>query len=132
MRFEVGVGQRPVGKGGPGDLAVEGTLAEIALVKAPVVGGEVDRAAAHLTAVSDGFERHGRFVFVAAVGDGLDARIVGEALAADVVNLVVGEILLAKVRPLLQDNDAEAGGGEFLGHDSARGAGADDNEVHRF
>ncbi len=55
--------------------------------------------------------------------------VVGERLLIDALDLVVGEVRLFEVRPLLQDDDAKAGGGKFFGDDAARRARADDNEV---
>jgi hypothetical protein len=92
----------------------------------------VNGAAAHLPAVFDGLQRLGLLGFGLAVRRRLDARVVGERGLEGVLDLVVGEVLLAQVWALFEHHDTETRNREFLGDDAARRAGADDEEVHRF
>jgi hypothetical protein len=50
----------------------------------------------------------------------------------ETLDLVMHEVLLSKVRALLEDDDPEACGRELLGHHTASSAGADHDEVDRL
>ncbi len=130
--LKVGVGDGPVGKAGAGDGAFLAGLDEVDFVKAPVVRGEVNRAAADQLAVHDAGLLLGFVLRRAAKGLRLLAPIVGQLRIAPVEKFVVTEILGRLPRALFENDDAESILRELARQHAARCAAADDNEVHRF
>src|SRR4051812_38848463 len=89
VRFEIGIADRPIRERGSWNLAVQATLVEIALVKTPVIAGEVNRPAADLTAVFNCFDDFRGLVLTLAKGDGLQLRIVCQSGLKSVLNFIV-------------------------------------------
>ena len=56
--------------------------------------------------------------------------MIGEQVFLKNFDFVVRKIGFGKVRPLFEDDDAEAVGGKFFGEHAARGAGPHDDKVH--
>src|SRR5947209_3746958 len=79
VRLEIGVADRPVGERSARNITEEAALVKIALMEAPVITGEVYRAAAYLSSVFNGLEHLRRLVLVFAIGDWLQLRIVGQS-----------------------------------------------------
>ena len=134
VRLEIRVRDGPIVQTGAGHAAPLALLLEIRFPQAPVVGGEVDRAAAHLPSVLDdalGWYG-GLFCVRLPVCVRLAFQVIGHGREHGVLDFVVLEILFAQVGTLLQNHYAEARSGKFLGHDAARPARADDQEIDFF
>src|SRR6185295_13335662 len=71
IRLEVGVTDRPIGEPGSLDWSLPASLDEIDFVEAPVIRGEVHRAAADQTTILDHGSRHGCLRLRGAEGVGL-------------------------------------------------------------
>ncbi len=130
--LKVGVGDGPVGKAGARDGAFLARLDEIDFVKAPVVRGEVYRAAAHQLAIHDARLLLCFVLRSLAERLRLLAPVVGERRIAPVEIFVVTEILRGLPWPLLEHHNAEAILRKLARQHATRGATADDDEVHRF
>src|SRR6266481_8393135 len=130
VRLKVGIGNRPIGKGGAGNIADLAVFLEIDFVETPEVGGEVDAAAADATAIENGLLFPGGFLGRLAESDGMDVDLVGEQALDEDFSFVVREIFFAEIFALFEDNHAETVGGEFFRKDASGRAGADDDKIH--
>ena len=94
----------------------------------------MDCSAAHLPPILDHFRARHRSPcgLRIPVRVRLAPQVVGHGREHGVLDFVVLKIFLAEIGPLLQDHHAEAGGGKLLGHDPARRARADDQEIDFF
>ena len=120
--LKVGVGDRPVGKAGPGNRAFLAGFDEVNLVKAPEVGSEVHSAAADHASVDECRLLLGFVVRRLPEGRRLFLRIVRQQrLCRDAV-LVMGELLAIEPGPLLKSDHAESVARKFAREHAARRA----------
>ena len=98
-------------------------------MKAPEVRCVVNRATADLLTVEYGWLLDRCLGFGLAESVGLALPVIHQEALAQKLDLVVCEVLLTQVRALLQNNDTEARGGEFLGDHAARRTGSDHDKV---
>jgi hypothetical protein len=108
VRLHLGVGHGPIGEVRAGDRALLTALDEIDLVKAPVVRGEVHRAATNQTSILQDALFRRDIVGRCAVGVGLRVPVVRERRHRGDRELVVLEVGCAKVRPLFEHDDTKA------------------------
>ena len=107
-------------------------------MKAPVISGEVDGAAADALAINNRRLAYRLVPFSPSKSVWLERVIIGQNLASNVrwiVNifesqLIVNKLLGPDIRTLLENHDLEPCSRELLSDDRACAAAADDNEVH--
>ena len=133
IRFQLLIGDRPVGQRRAGNVTVHSVLLKIQRVETPVIGGEMHAAAADALGVE-----HVRIVgmevrlLIGAVAEGLWRDPIGlhQLIGEPVGQLIVMKVALLHVRAAFHDDDAVSGLRQLAGQDPAGGAGTDDDEIH--
>ncbi len=96
-------------------------------MQAPVVPGEVNRAAAHEFSIHQVIAGLGVFLF--GLAEGLLLLVIHQRTEGGLLVLVVREVAFVKKWSLLEDHYTESIGGKFFGEDAARGTRSDDDEI---
>src|SRR2546423_12637214 len=98
-------------------------------MKAPVITREMHRPTANLPSVFDRLHHFGWLVFVVAVSDRLNFRVVRQARLKSVLDLIMRVVLFAVIRSLLENNHAKSCSSQLFRHDAARGPGANNEKI---
>ena len=127
--LELGVGDRPVGERGAGQVAGHGAQAEVVLGESRQPALPMDRAAAHhLRHRAEQLDAR-RLVGGGAHGARIEQRVGPEIVAVDIGELVAAEGLARPPRAALQRHHLDATLGQDLGRGRTRSAGTDDADL---
>src|SRR5262245_24102272 len=132
IRLEIRIGDWPVFQTSSRNGALPRTLHEINLVEPPIVGGEVNTAAADQPAIPDHWLDTSLNVFRIAKCGWLQVRVIGKRIQVERPKFLMIELTRLNTWSLLQYDYTKTIGRQFLGEDAAGGSGTDDYEVHRI
>src|SRR6266478_1142793 len=130
--LEIRVSNWPVFQTRSRNWTPPGTLHEIDLMKPPIIGGEMNTAAADQPSIPDSWLRLRTVVLRLAKRVRLLAPVVSERVQVVRPVFVVLEVARLKTRSLLKHDHAKSIRGQLFRQDSACRAGSRDYEIHHI